>query len=231
MMPNHTDLRIRRTKAALREALIDLISEKGFDAVTVGDIAERAMINRATFYRHCQDKYELVASIFQETVDTLISDLGHPPDDIDTIYQWHTELFATPYLESAHPVGPEVQSAIDAWIKFFEHFARHARLYRAMLGRRGSTWFTAQMIDYLKDSFYKHSQASKLLSLQRPDSNMPLDVGLACAASWLVSVLTWWLENGTEYSPEQIVVWSMCTMSRGIHYAMGFDAVLKDNII
>ena len=43
----------------LREALIDLIDEKGLDAVTVGEISERAMINRATFYRHYQDKYEV----------------------------------------------------------------------------------------------------------------------------------------------------------------------------
>lgn len=199
-MQNHTDLRIRRTKAALREALIDLISEKGFDTVTVGEIAERAMINRATFYRHYQDKYELVASIFQENVDTLINELGYRPDDMETIARWHTE----------------------AWIKFFEHFARHARLYKAMLGRRGSTWYTAQMIDYLKDSFYKHAQTSNLLPQQKSENHMPLDFVLACQASWLVSVLTWWLENGAEYSPKQIAVWSSNTMSPGIHHAMGF---------
>lgn len=56
-----TDLRIRRTHHFLQEAMIELITEKGFEAITVGEIAERAMINRATFYRHYQDKYDLVA--------------------------------------------------------------------------------------------------------------------------------------------------------------------------
>ena len=42
------DLRIRRTHKFLKDAMIQLIAEKGFDAITVGDIAERAMINRAT---------------------------------------------------------------------------------------------------------------------------------------------------------------------------------------
>ena len=60
-----TDLRIRRTHKFLQEAMIELVIEKGFDAITVGDIAERAMINRATFYRHYQDKYDLVAKIFE----------------------------------------------------------------------------------------------------------------------------------------------------------------------
>jgi AcrR family transcriptional regulator len=43
------DLRVRRTQMLLREAFIALIEERGFDAITVGDIAERAMVNRTTF--------------------------------------------------------------------------------------------------------------------------------------------------------------------------------------
>jgi hypothetical protein len=61
-----TDLRIRCTHHFLQAAMIELIAEKGFDAITVGNIAERAMINRATFYRHYQDKYDLVAKSFPD---------------------------------------------------------------------------------------------------------------------------------------------------------------------
>ena len=43
------DLRIRRTHRFWQEVIIELIPEKGFEAITVGDIAERAMINRVTF--------------------------------------------------------------------------------------------------------------------------------------------------------------------------------------
>ncbi len=46
------DRRIARTKTAIREALVALIEEKGFDAILVSDIAERANINRGTFYLH-----------------------------------------------------------------------------------------------------------------------------------------------------------------------------------
>ena len=70
-----TDLRIQRTHKFLQEAMIELITEKGFDAITVGDIAERAMINRATFYRHYQDKYDLVAKIFEETANQLVENM------------------------------------------------------------------------------------------------------------------------------------------------------------
>lgn len=65
------DLRVRRTRKLLREALLDLATEKGFDAITVNDLTERAMINRATFYRHYRDKYELALAYATELLDEL----------------------------------------------------------------------------------------------------------------------------------------------------------------
>ena len=47
-----TDPRIFRTRQFLRDALIDLIREKGFDIVQVQEITERAKLNRPTFYLH-----------------------------------------------------------------------------------------------------------------------------------------------------------------------------------
>ncbi len=49
MSHNSGDLRVRRTQKLLREALIALIEERSFDAITVGEIAERAMVSRAAF--------------------------------------------------------------------------------------------------------------------------------------------------------------------------------------
>ncbi|MFJ9365068.1 TetR/AcrR family transcriptional regulator [Nocardia sp. NPDC101769] len=60
------NLRVRRTRALLREALVDLIEERGFDRVTVGELTARAMISRAAFYRNYRDKYQLVEQIFDE---------------------------------------------------------------------------------------------------------------------------------------------------------------------
>src|SRR5690348_12493547 len=60
MQNSSEDLRVRRTRMALQKAMIELTVEKGFAGLTVGDICERAMVNRATFYRHYQDKYDLL---------------------------------------------------------------------------------------------------------------------------------------------------------------------------
>lgn len=54
------DPRIKRTRQLLRQALLDLMGETSFEAITVKDIAERATVNRVTFYAHFQDKYALL---------------------------------------------------------------------------------------------------------------------------------------------------------------------------
>lgn len=61
-----TDLRILRTKKAIREAFFKLIKQKGFEAITVKDITDEAMISRNTFYLHYSDKYDLLNKISNE---------------------------------------------------------------------------------------------------------------------------------------------------------------------
>ena len=111
------NLRVKRTKILLREALIALIEEEGFDALTIGDLTERAMVSRAAFYRNYQDKYDLVEQIFEEAMSALLGSLGE--------------------LGREHPAG--------IWVTFFEHIAQYDRLYRALLGSKGSPWFVRKM--------------------------------------------------------------------------------------
>src|SRR5258708_14731037 len=54
------DLRVKRTHKVLQEALIELTVQKGFSAVAVSDITKYAGVNRGTFYRHYEDKFDLL---------------------------------------------------------------------------------------------------------------------------------------------------------------------------
>ena len=54
------DPRVKRTRQSLEQAFVDLLHEKGFQAITVQDITQRAGLNRATFYAHFPDKYALL---------------------------------------------------------------------------------------------------------------------------------------------------------------------------
>jgi AcrR family transcriptional regulator len=67
------DPRVRRTRQLIQQAFADLMSEKGFEAITVQEIADRATINRVTFYAHFQDKYALL----EETIQGMIRERLH----------------------------------------------------------------------------------------------------------------------------------------------------------
>ena len=63
---NEADPRVKRTRRLLQEALVELLGEKSFDAITIQDIAARSTINRATFYVHFVDKYDLFAQFSRD---------------------------------------------------------------------------------------------------------------------------------------------------------------------
>lgn len=66
------DPRVRRTRKMLHDALAKLLKEKDFEKISIGDIAEESTLNRATFYDHYADKFELlqcmVGSQFEELI-------------------------------------------------------------------------------------------------------------------------------------------------------------------
>jgi AcrR family transcriptional regulator len=63
---NQNDPRVKRTRKLLKQALADLLREKPFQDVTVQDIADRATVNRVTFYAHFEDKYDLASSVIRD---------------------------------------------------------------------------------------------------------------------------------------------------------------------
>ena len=71
-MTKPMDRRVRRTRRRLRDALIQLIMEKGYDNVTIQNITDAADLSRATFYLHYTDKDELLASSLEEMFDELL---------------------------------------------------------------------------------------------------------------------------------------------------------------
>ena len=199
-----TDLRIRRTHKFLQEAMIELVTEKGFEAITVGDIAERAMINRATFYRHYQDKYDLVARIFEETVNHLVENMK----------PFHKE---TAKSEMGNP--PEI------WIQFFEHVAEHARLYRALLGKNGSPWFAARVREHIIKIMLEQEKMWKrrMKPSQQIEPAMPQELPGTQLSHVLIGTIVWWLESEMSSTPRQMASWFHRFAFYGYLSALGYE--------
>ena len=73
-----TDRRVRRTRQLLRDALMELTLERGYDRITVQDILDRADIGRSTFYSHYRDKDDLMVSEFEALHPAWIVQTGGP---------------------------------------------------------------------------------------------------------------------------------------------------------
>lgn len=201
-----TDLRIRRTHKFLQEAMIELITEKGFDAITVGDITERAMINRATFYRHYQDKYDLVATIFEEAANYLVEDMKPFHKYID--------------------LGEKEEDMLALYSKLFEHVAEHAQLYRAMLGKNGSPWFVARMREYITKLILKRQRLweQQVGPRAQVDPAMPQELPVLQISHVLIGTIVWWLENEKRYTPRQVATWFHRFAFYGYLSSLGYQA-------
>ena len=91
---HQNDLRVRKTRAKIKRALIDTINEKGFGNLTVSDITEKAGINRGTFYIHYKSKQDLLNQL-EENVYADIIKLFHENGTISsaTSYEDLNEQF------------------------------------------------------------------------------------------------------------------------------------------
>jgi AcrR family transcriptional regulator len=188
------DLRVRRTRKLLQEALIELTVEKGFPAVTVRDITERAMVNRSTFYRHYLDKYELL--------DEYMNELGWWPADEE---------------EPEESRKAHISDAPEGLVRRLKHVQKHGDFYRVMLGQNGDAAFTAKFRESTEKRF------RFLLANYGPqgDPNAPpVDMKLNYISCAAVGVILWWLESGQPCTVEQLAEWlrKLTTASAGLSF-------------
>lgn len=66
-----TDVRVRYTRMRIREAFLECLEKKHVSKITVKEICDRAEINRATFYKHYADPFELLQRIEEDELDSL----------------------------------------------------------------------------------------------------------------------------------------------------------------
>jgi AcrR family transcriptional regulator len=178
MPEEQADLRVRRTRKLLWEALMTELSERAFEEITVTDICKRAMVHRTTFYKHYEDKYALLEQGMRQMYDTLVAEAQHAPPSA------FSEENPPPYF-----------------IRLFEHVAEHQQFYRLMLCGEGIGRFQKLVKEYIADVTETRVSALTLAN-QQPD--VPLAMHVQFLAGAVLSLLAWWLENDMPLSPQRM---------------------------
>lgn len=94
------DLRIERTKKSIVNAFIELRSKKPLEKITIKELSELAFINKATFYSHYNDIYDLSEQLENETIDMILSDIPHL-DYLVTRPKQATEMLALAFISQS----------------------------------------------------------------------------------------------------------------------------------
>ncbi len=126
------DLRVRRTHKLLWDALFSLMKEQDFESISVKDICDWAMVHRTTFYKHYQDKYDLLHRGIESTYHTLMAEMAG------------------------------AKEGTSGFKLFFENVAAHQDFYRLMLFRKRGWYFQDMLKDFFAESILSEtSQTGK----------------------------------------------------------------------
>jgi AcrR family transcriptional regulator len=92
MVEENTDLRSMRTRKFIINSFTELLEKKDFNSIKISDITSGAMINRATFYHHFLDKYDLLEKVIKEDL------MKNVLQELSNIEEFNEEMLKSLFL-------------------------------------------------------------------------------------------------------------------------------------
>lgn len=174
-MPQVRDRRVGRTQEQLREALLSLIRERGFETLTVQDIIDRANVGRATFYAHFDNKDDLLVSGFDRLRESL----------------------RALQREAMNRPGPLDGRVLAFTREVFAHTDAHRDLFRMMIGRRSGAAVQRILHKLLLDLIRHDVNACAERGRPAP----PREARVHFLTGALFGLLMWWVEGDRRPMP------------------------------
>lgn len=172
------DRRKLRTRNLLFEALMDLMIEKGYDAITVQDIIDRANVGRSTFYLHFTDKEQLLTSSIEQLRDYLKE-------------------------QSSNHSSAETPDGYQFGFSFamLQHAQSHKRLYKAISGKKGGNSVLYHMQNMLAELI--QDDIAKLLPYSSSLQLSPKTTTDFVVNTFMI-LLAWWMEQNMPCSAAEV---------------------------
>lgn len=172
------DRRVQRTRALLLDALLDLIVERGYEAITVQDIVDQANVGRSTFYTHFLDKRELLLSGVNE---------------LHMLLAQQRTAAASSSESHTHMLGFSLH--------MFQHVERNFRFCRALLSTQSST-IAGSHIQLILAELVREELGARMP--RDTALAIPLDVVVQYTVSAFLGLLMWWMDQQAPCSAEEM---------------------------
>ncbi len=177
-MARKMDRRVQRTRKLLRDALMNLIMEDGYDAISIQDITEKANLGRATFYLHFKDKDELLLDVMEQFIDDFMEQV---------------------------PQISEAQWRLDdtkALVRLFDFAAEHYDLYRILIIGSGGITAANQLRHSVAENIADFIKQEIDELGAKPV--VPTEFIANHFAGSLLATIYWWLDSDLSYTPEEM---------------------------
>lgn len=174
-MARKIDRRVQRTKKLLRESMLALIMERGYDEIAIQDVTEKANLGRATFYLHYKEKDDLLTDVMQQLFDSFA--LQAP------------QLMASQWrLDDVKPLE-----------KLFDFAEANYDFYRIMIFGKGSITASRQLHHAIAMNIQK--ALDNEIEATGAEAILPVNYLANHFAGELLAVIFWWLDNEMPYTP------------------------------
>ncbi len=202
MPKNEMDRRVQRTRRLIQDALIELILEKGYEAVTIQDILDRADVGRSTFYAHYTDKDDLLRSRFETLLNA---------------FDEHVQSIVD--LNSGLPTSAAASANLPLMIlKYVEH--EHL-LFKALLGKNGGT----SHVTFLQNHLLKFTRIILQTITRAKLSSQQLEIVAQYMTNSYLSLLVWWVDNDKPCSVEELYTLLIRLIEPGLKDVLGVPAL------
>lgn len=178
------DPRTRRSRSALEAALRELIAERDLTRISISDVTKSAGVNRSTFYEHYTDLEDLAAAACTTIFDELVATAA----------------------ASGRGLVTDSQRAHDSLTTLFAHVAKHAHLYRTLLGTDGSARMINHLLQRIATSAHVRRGSAETTPLTQAGdpAEHPHDPAAAFLAGAVLGTVIDWLRRSCPGTPEQM---------------------------
>ena len=173
------DLRVKRTRKLITQAFFALLRKKKFEKISIQEIADLAMINRATFYAHYADKQALYDSLVDDFLEKFIEILDEKNLVEDNIIQLK-----------------EIESVL---IRFYEFIRENPEIVQIITDRSHDQSLINRFLEVFSE---RYAEFFELLEVRQKEIIVPNNLVISYISSILVGTLDWWVRDSKRMSPK-----------------------------